>query len=496
MIRKVLIANRGEIAVRVIKACREMGIETVAVYSEADVNALHVRLAEKAVLIGPPAPLESYLNIDTIIETAKSLQVDAIHPGYGFLAENSEFARRCEQEEIIFIGPTSEAMALLGDKIKSRQTMITAKVPVIPGMETKAGSLDDLAKAADVIGYPVLLKASAGGGGKGMRIVHSADDLEAAMEAGMREAKSAFGDDSVYLEKYIEEPRHVEFQVLADQHGNVVHLFERECSIQRRHQKIIEESPSVALDEELRQKMGETAIRVVKSSGYTNAGTVEFLLDKNKNFYFLEVNARLQVEHPVTELVTGVDLVKQQIKVANGEKLQLRQDDLQQKGHAIECRIYAEDPENNFLPSLGKILFVNEPSGPWIRNDTGIFSGIDVSMYYDPILAKLIVWGEDREDARKRMKTALEDYAILGIKTQVPFLKEVIEHPEFIKGNTTTDFISRFFPEWKGSQQHQKIALYAAAINSYENFGIKSSSSTQQRVTPWQTMGQWEILKS
>ncbi len=496
MIKKVLIANRGEIAVRVIKACREMGIETVAIYSEVDDNALHVRLADKAVLIGPPLPLQSYLNIKKIIDTAKSLQVDAIHPGYGFLAENAEFARRCEQAEIIFIGPTSEAMALLGDKIKSRQTMIAAKIPVIPGMETTAASFDDLAKAAEVIGYPVLLKASAGGGGKGMRIVHSSDELENAMEAGMREAKSAFGDDSVYLEKYIEEPRHVEFQVLADKHGNVIHLFERECSIQRRHQKIVEESPSVALNGELRQKMGETAIRVVTSSGYTNAGTVEFLLDKNKNFYFLEVNARLQVEHPVTEFVTGVDLVKQQIKVASGDRLELCQDDLRQQGHAIECRIYAEDPENNFLPSLGKILFLNEPSGPWIRNDSGIYSGFEVSMYYDPILAKLIVWGENREDARKRMKSALEDYAIIGIKTQVPFLKEVIEHAEFIKGNTATDFIGRYFPKWKGTQQHQKIALYAAAINSYENFGIKPTSSIQQQLTPWQTLGQWEIMKS
>ncbi|MBD3289586.1 acetyl-CoA carboxylase biotin carboxylase subunit [candidate division KSB1 bacterium] len=496
MIKKVLIANRGEIAVRVIKACREMDIETVAIYSEVDSNALHVRLADKAMLIGPPAPRESYLNIDKIIDTAKEVNADAIHPGYGFLAENAEFARRCEETGINFIGPTSEAMALLGDKIESRQTMIAADVPVIPGMEAKAVSLADLAKEAKAIGYPVLLKASAGGGGKGMRIVESADELEGAMEAGMREAKSAFGDDSVYLEKYIEKPRHVEFQVLADTHGNVIHLFERECSIQRRHQKIIEESPSVALDDELRQRMGETAIRVVKSSGYTNAGTVEFLLDKHKNFYFLEVNARLQVEHPVTEFVTGVDLVKQQIKIANGEKLELRQEDLRQKGHAIECRIYAENPQNNFLPSLGKILFVNEPVGPWIRNDSGIFAGIDVSMYYDPILAKLIVWGENREDARRRMKTALEDYAILGIKTQIPFLKEVIEHPEFIKGNTMTNFIPQHFPEWKGDRKHQKIALIAAAINSYENFRIKKTGSKKVQVTPWQTVGQWEILKS
>jgi len=342
-----------------------------------------------------------------------------------------------------------------------------------------------------------LLKASAGGGGKGMRIVHSSEELKDAMESGMREAKSAFGDESIYLEKFIEQPRHVEFQVLADLHGNVVHLFERECSIQRRHQKIIEESPSVALDDELRLKMGETAKRVIKESGYTNAGTVEFLLDKNRNFYFLEVNARIQVEHPVTEFVTGIDLVKQQMRIASGEPLPFTQDELQQKGHAIECRIYAEDPENNFLPSLGKIQFVQEPTGPWVRNDSGIFSGIEVSMYYDPILAKLIVWGEHREAARNRMKTALDNYIILGIKTQIPFLKKVIENTEFIQGNTTTDFLQNYFSDWKldkGERNNITTLLAAAAIYEIEN--LKSKTQPEKRIasTPWNVIGTWEML--
>ena len=496
MIKKVLVANRGEIAVRIVKACQELSIPTVAIYSEVDQAAPHVQIADEAVSIGPPPPLESYLNIDKIVGTAKEHNVDAIHPGYGFLAENALFAQRCEKEGLIFIGPTSKAMALLGDKLRSRQTMLQANVPVIPGMHKKVTSLEEISIEAEKIGYPVLLKASAGGGGKGMRVVYSVDELKDAMEAGKREAKSAFGDDSVYLEKFIEQPRHVEFQVLADNYGNVVHLFERECSIQRRHQKIIEESPSVALNDELRQRMGETAIKVVKSSRYTNAGTVEFLLDKNKKFYFLEVNARLQVEHPVTEFVTGIDLVKQQIRIAAGEKLPFKQSDLQQKGHAIECRIYAEDPENNFLPSLGKILFVEEPTGPWVRNDSGIYSGIEVSMYYDPILAKLIVWGENREDARNRMLNALQNYVILGIKTQIPFLKDVIEHPEFIKGNTFTNFIENYFPEWKQGAQDEKLAIAVAAMQSLENFGNKKTTAKQKKITPWLTVGNWEILQS
>jgi len=497
MFKKILIANRGEIAVRVIKACQELGIKTTAVYSETDKTALHVQIADETVLIGAPPPLESYLNIDKIISIAHQTTAEAIHPGYGFLAENSNFAERCEKEGIVFIGPNSKAMALVGDKLGSRQTMSAAKIPIIPGMQQKVADFEQLRIEAEKIGYPVMLKASAGGGGKGMRIVYSADELKEAMEGGMREAKSAFGDESVYLEKFIEQPRHVEFQVIADHHGNVVHLFERECSIQRRHQKIIEESPSVALDDELRLKMGETAKRVIRESGYTNAGTVEFLLDKNKDFYFLEVNARIQVEHPVTEFVTGIDLVKQQIRIAAGELLPFRQEDVQQKGHAIECRIYAEDPENNFLPSLGTIHFVQEPTGPWVRTDSGLYSGIEVSMYYDPILSKLIVWGQDRNDAIQRMKNALENYIILGIKTQIPFLKAVIEHPEFMSGNTNTNFIKDHFPDWKMPEFNQdeiSKVLAVAAIHELANSKNELRIAKQSHLTPWNTIGQWEIL--
>ncbi len=497
MFKKILIANRGEITVRIIKACQELGIKTVAVYSEVDKTALHVQMADEVVLLGPPPPLESYLNIDKIISIAHQTKSEAIHPGYGFLAENATFTERCEKEGIVFIGPDSKAMALVGDKLRSRQTMSAANIPIIPGMQQKVAEFEQLRTEAEKIGYPVLLKASAGGGGKGMRIVHSSEDLKDAMEAGMREAKSAFGDESIYLEKFIEQPRHVEFQVLADHHGHIVHLFERECSIQRRHQKIIEESPSVALDDELRFKMGETAKRVIKESGYTNAGTVEFLLDKNKNFYFLEVNARIQVEHPVTEFVTGIDLVKQQIRIATGEPLLFIQDNLKQKGHAIECRIYAEDPENDFLPSLGRIHFVQEPTGPWIRTDSGIFSGIEVSMYYDPILSKLIVWADNRHDAIRRMKNALENYIILGIKTQIPFLKAVIENAEFVHGNTNTDFLKNYFSNWKlpeyGQNEVSKV-LAAAAIYQLKNDKKEIHKEKRIHVTPWNTIGQWELL--
>jgi acetyl-CoA carboxylase biotin carboxylase subunit len=471
----------------------------VAVYSEADRTALHVQLADEAVLLGAPPPLESYLNIDKIIAIAHETNAEAIHPGYGFLAENSAFAERCEREGIVFIGPNSKAMALVGDKLRSRQTMSAANIPIIPGMQQKVADFSQLKKQAEKISYPVMLKASAGGGGKGMRIVYSSDELKEAMEAGMREAKSAFGDESVYLEKFIEEPRHVEFQVIADHHGNVVHLFERECSIQRRHQKIIEESPSIALDDELRSKMGETAKRVIRESGYTNAGTVEFLLDKNKNFYFLEVNARIQVEHPVTEFITGSDLVKLQIQIASGSPLPFRQEDVQQKGHAIECRIYAEDPENNFLPSLGTIYFVQEPTGPWVRTDSGLFSGIEVSMYYDPILSKLIVWGQDRHDAIQRMKYALENYIVLGIKTQIPFLKAVIEHPEFDSGNTNTNFLRDHFPEWKMPELDQdEISKVLAVAAIYDLTKSKQAMRTekQSHTTPWNMIGQWEILSA
>jgi acetyl-CoA carboxylase biotin carboxylase subunit len=381
MFKKILIANRGEIALRVIRACRDMGIATVAVYSAADRGARHVQMADEAVFIGPPPPLESYLNIDAILAAATSTGAEAIHPGYGFLAENPQFARRCEESGLVFVGPGSKALALVGDKVASRMTAARIKAPLIPGMMATGKSVRDFEEVVDAIGFPVLIKASGGGGGKGMHIVRSPKDLGPAIETSRREARSAFGDDSVYLEKYIEQPRHVEFQVLADCHGSAVHLFERECSIQRRYQKILEETPSVALDDDLRRRMGRTAVDIVRATGYTNAGTVEFLLDKDRHFYFLEVNARIQVEHPVTEMVLGVDLVKQQIHIASGDRLPFEQKDLKQRGHAIECRIYAENPETGFLPSPGRILLVKEPEGPGIRCDSGIYSGIEVTPY-------------------------------------------------------------------------------------------------------------------
>lgn len=497
MIKKILIANRGEIAVRIIRACKELGIKTVAVYSEVDRKALHVQLADEAYLIGPPAPLESYLNMDKIIDVAKKTNSDAIHPGYGFLAENPSFDKRCEDEGIIFIGSNSKALALVGDKIESRRTMTKAKIPIIPGMKSKGENLDEFLTEAEKIGFPVLLKASAGGGGKGMRVIRSKDELKSSVEAGKREAKSAFGDDSVYLEKYMENPRHIEFQVVADHHGNVVHFFERECSIQRRHQKIVEETPSTALTPQLRAEMGGIATKVIKVSGYTNAGTVEFLLDKNGNYYFLEVNARIQVEHPITELTTGVDLVKTQIRIANGEKLPFKQDELSQRGHAIECRIYAEDPENDFLPSFGKILFVKEPQGPGIRNDSGLYSGLEVTMHYDPILAKLICWAESRDVARKKMICALSDYVILGIKTQIEFLKDVMEHPEFASGHTFTDFISKNMSDWKERKEKKKYlepALIATALNLLQKTGEKVKIEKKQTsFDPWLSIGKWEL---
>ena len=498
MFKKILIANRGEIAVRVIRACRELGIKAAVIYSEVDRASLHVQLADEAYLVGPAPARESYLNIERIIEIARRCQAEAIHPGYGFLAENPDFSRRCEEEGIIFIGPNSRALKLVGDKIMARRTMEEAGIPIIPGMKGVGRDLEEYVKEARKLGYPVMIKASAGGGGKGMRIVYREEDLRPALEAGMREALAAFGDESVYLEKYIEEPRHVEFQVLADNYGNVIHLFERECSIQRRHQKLVEETPSQALTPELRQKMGETAKKVLQVAGYNNAGTVEFLLDKNKNFYFLEVNARLQVEHPVTELTTGIDLVHQQIKIAAGEKLAFKQEDLKQRGHAIEGRIYAEDPARGFLPSSGKILFLQEPRGPGIRVDSGIYAGWDVPIYYDPILAKLIVWGENREIACRRMLAALKDYVILGIATTIPFLREVIGHPEFLAGRTTTNFIQKYFADWRENIREidlRRLAQAAAAyleLNrqpAYKSEGI----SRTMRPSPWQTLGRWRI---
>jgi acetyl-CoA carboxylase biotin carboxylase subunit len=493
MFKKILIANRGEIAVRVIRACREMKIQAVAVYSEADRAALHVLMADEAICIGGAPPLESYLNMDRILDAAKSSGAEAIHPGYGFLAENHRFAARCEKEEVVFIGPASGALKLVGDKVASRKTLSKIRVPIIPGMQSAGKTITEFRKMAGEIGYPVMIKASAGGGGKGMRIVRNPKDLQSSLEAGMREAKSAFGDESVYLEKCIERPRHIEFQVLADRHGNAIHLFERECSIQRRHQKIVEESPSTVLDPELRQRMGETAVAVVRETGYTNAGTVEFLLDENRNYYFLEVNARIQVEHPVTEQVTGEDLVKWQIRIASGEKLTLKQDTLSQRGHAIECRIYAEDPANHFLPCLGKIHFMKNPEGPGVRVDSGIYSGYDVTRYYDPILAKLIVRGENREVARRRMVEALSDYVILGIQTTVPYLKEIMEHPGFVSGDTYTDFIPKNMSDWKEKETLLQDALIAGAVHDYIRKDTASGPVKRISFSPWKTLGSWRI---
>jgi acetyl-CoA carboxylase biotin carboxylase subunit len=498
MFRKILIANRGEIAVRVIRACREMGIGSVAVFSEADADALHVRMADEAVPLGPPPAAESYLHMERIVAAARKSGAEAVHPGYGFLAENAVFARLCEKEGLVFIGPNSAALELVGDKVRARQTMEKAGVPTVPGMKSCSASAEEFRAAARALGYPVMVKASAGGGGKGMRIVGDEAGLEAALEAGRREAKSAFGDDSVYLEKCLQEPRHVEFQVLADNHGRTVHLFERECSIQRRHQKILEESPSPALDPELRRAMGETAVRAMRAAGYTNAGTVEFLLDKDRNYYFLEVNARLQVEHPVTELVAGVDLVRHQILVAAGADLAFRQEDLTQRGHAIECRIYAEDPGANFLPSAGRIALLREPRGPGVRFDSGIYEGFEVPVFYDPILAKLIVWAEDREAARRRMAAALRDCVILGIRTTAGFLGDVVAHPEFRAGGATTAFIGKHFASWgtgEGEEERRRLALAAAAFEAISPgaspAGAAGPGRKKNAARPWTTLGRW-----
>jgi acetyl-CoA carboxylase, biotin carboxylase subunit len=497
MLKKILIANRSEIACRVIRACKEMNISTVAIYSEADIKAKHVLLADEAVCVGPAPANQSYLNMDAVIKAAIDTQCDAIHPGYGFLAEKHEFSRKVKDAGLNFIGPNPEPMKLLGSKIDSRTTMIKAGIPVIPGMKSSTNNFNEFVDSANNLGYPVLIKASDGGGGKGMRIVRNSDDLLSSIETAIRESKSAFGSDVVYIEKYIESPRHIEFQVAADKHGNVIHLFERECSIQRRHQKIIEETPSTALDSDLRRRMGETAVNVIKASKYDNLGTVEFLLDKDKNFYFLEVNARIQVEHPITEMVTGIDLVKLQIRIANGETLPVNQDDLFQFGHAIECRIYAEDADNNFLPSAGKVLLLREPFGYGIRYDSGIYEGCDVPVYYDPILAKLIAWGSDREEARRRVILALKDNVILGVKTSIPYIIKVLEHQEFISGNTFTNFIET---NMVNLNFENELKLNAALIVSDQFDSNRKSSfiniENNELPSPWKSLGKWEIANS
>ena len=443
MINKILVANRGEIAVRVMRSCREMDIFTVAVYSDADGGAMHVRYADEAYHIGPSPSNESYLNIDKIIEVAKKSGADAIHPGYGFLSENADFSDRCKEEGIIFIGPSGDSIRTMGDKITARKTMIKAGVPVVPGTTEPIG---DETKAIEVIreiGLPVMIKASAGGGGKGMRLVKEESQVLNSIRAARSEALSAFGNDSVYIEKYIESPHHIEFQILADNHGNMIHLFERECSVQRRHQKVVEETPSPLLTPKVREEMGKAAVAAARAANYSGAGTIEFIVDEDLHYYFLEMNTRLQVEHPITERVVGVDLVKEQIRVANNEVLAFKQDELKQRGHAIECRIYAEDPDRNFMPSPGIIKHITEPHGLGVRCDGYVYEGYEIPLYYDPLISKLICWGKTRDEAIARMKRALYEYKITGVKTSIRLLVRIMDTPDFKEGRYNTHFIEK-----------------------------------------------------
>ncbi|MFO7262171.1 MAG: acetyl-CoA carboxylase biotin carboxylase subunit [bacterium] len=448
MFRKILIANRGEIALRIIRACKELGIRTVAVYSEADRDSLHVRFADEDVCIGPPPARESYLNIPRIIAAAEVTGADAIHPGYGFLAENAEFAEICEHSDITFIGPTAEQIRLMGDKAVARRTMASVGVPTVPGSEGAVANVDEGLEIAREIGFPVLIKAAAGGGGKGMRVAADEASFASQFQMAQREAQAAFGDPSVYLERYLSRPRHIEIQVLGDKHGRVVHLGERDCSIQRRHQKLIEEAPSPALTPELRQAMGEAAVRGASAIGYVSAGTIEFLLDEDGQFYFMEMNTRIQVEHPVTEMVTGVDLIKEQIRIAAGERMSIPEGEtLKLRGHAIECRINAEDPSRNFQPSPGTITIFHPPGGPGVRVDTHVYGGYRVPPYYDSLIGKLIVHGNTREEALARMRFALESFIIEGVHTTIPFLLELIQEPEFVAGNVDTKYLERRMAE-------------------------------------------------
>jgi acetyl-CoA carboxylase biotin carboxylase subunit len=441
MFQKVLIANRGEIAVRVIRACRELGIQTVAVYSEADREALHVTLADEAYCIGPAPSRDSYLHIPNLITTAKMLGVDAIHPGYGFLAENAMFAELCASVGIQFIGPSPEAIQKMGDKTTARETMKQAGVPVVPGTEGVIEDVDEAEEIAAEIGFPVIVKATAGGGGKGMRIVHNREELKRAVHLAQKEAEANFGNPGVYLEKFLVEPRHIEVQVLADNYGNVIHLGERDCSIQRRYQKLVEEAPSPALHQELREQMGQAAVAAAKSVHYSGAGTIEFLLDKEGNFYFMEMNTRIQVEHPVTEMITGIDLVKEQIRIAAGEKLSIAQEEVSFDGWSIECRINAEDPDKNFMPSPGKIDFYLPPGGAGVRVDSACYPGYQISPFYDSMVAKLIVWGKDRQEAIARMRRALDEFAIQGVHTTIPFHQKLLDHPKFVAGDFHIQFL-------------------------------------------------------
>ena len=465
MFKKILIANRGEIAVRIIRACNELGIATVAVFSDVDRNALHVRLADEAYHIGAAPSRESYLRMDKIIEVAKKTGTDAIHPGYGFLSEREEFVQACTDSKIIFIGPSSSAIAKMGDKAVARATVQKAGVSVIPGTEGEANLPDDeLLAIAPKIGFPLLIKASAGGGGKGQREVRNIEEMPALLQSARRESESAFGDSAVYLERMVEGARHIEFQLLGDKYGNIIHLGERECSLQRRRQKLVEECPSPVLSSALRQKMGEMAVRAAQSVNYTNAGTIECLLDKQGNYYFMEMNTRLQVEHPITERVTGIDIVKEQIRIARGRKLRYKQEDVQQNGWAMECRINAEDPFNNFMPSTGTITRINFPTGPGIRVETGVYEGFTISPYYDSMIAKLICWGDTRAEAMMRMRRALREFRIMGVKTNIPFHIQLLSSTRFQAGQFDTRFVEDRFMLQEEDRPHEDIAAIAATL--------------------------------
>lgn len=485
---KILIANRGEIALRIMRSAREMGIKTVAVYSEADRESLHVRYADEAVFIGPSPSSQSYLLGDKIIEACKITGAEAIHPGYGFLSENAAFARLVKASGLILIGPTPEAMEIMGNKLSAKAAALKYNIPMVPGTEEAITDVPEAKRRAIEVGFPILIKAAAGGGGKGMRIVNQAADFEEQMQLAVSEATSAFGDGAVFIERYVSSPRHIEIQVLGDTHGNIVHLFERECSIQRRHQKVIEEAPSSILTEELRQKMGACAVDVARSVDYVGAGTVEFILDENKDFFFLEMNTRLQVEHPVTEMITGLDLVKEQIKIARGEKLSYQQDDLTINGHALELRVYAEDPENNFLPDIGTLQTYSIPKGNGVRVDDGFEKGMEIPIYYDPMIAKLITFGKNREEAMDRMVRAIDEYDITGIKTTLGFGKFVIQHAAFRSGNFDTHFVGKYFnaDSLKADVEEEGlIAAMIAAMNFKKRDNLRITQESKSAISNW-----------
>jgi acetyl-CoA carboxylase, biotin carboxylase subunit len=491
--KKILVANRGEITLRIMRTCREMGIATVAVYSEADRNALFVRFADEAYCIGPPASSQSYLDIEKIIDVAKRSRADGVHPGYGFLSENPKFARRLEEEGITLIGPPASAMEVMGDKLAAKETALRQNVPLIPGSDGAVEDLEVAKKVALDIGFPLLIKASAGGGGKGMRAVYDEASIDEQLTLAMNEARSAFGDPSVFIERYVSSPRHIEVQVMADTHGNCVYLFERECSIQRRHQKVVEEAPSAILTPEMRKEMGECAVNLAKGCNYVGAGTVEFLVDDQMNFYFLEMNTRLQVEHPVTEMITDVDLVREQINVARGEKLSFKQEDLQIRGHAVEVRVYAEDPRNNFLPDIGTLKTYRRPQGPGVRLDDGFEEGMDIPIYYDPMIAKLVTFAEDRDTAIDRMTRAIDEYQISGVTTTLGFCKFAINHEAFRSGKFDTHFVNDHFkPEYLDEVDERRERALAAFIGLTSS---ATSASTDEPAVEQATVSKWRMMR-